>query len=118
MFVYILLCIFQRILENYKCTISRCLIHSSWDLRAIYSAIIHGPTRKRNLGPSTPSNGTKKTRSFFGESHASTLFNFDIIALIFSDPFFVKTQVFLKKYFDNFTARLQGILKSTHREEK
>ena len=64
----------QKILENCKCTTSKCLIHSSLGLQAIYSAIIHGPIPKLSLVPYIPSNGTKRTRSFFGKS-------FPIIAL-------------------------------------
>ena len=64
----------QKILENCKCTTSKCLIHSSLGLQAIYSAIIHGPIQKLSLVPYIPSNGTKRTRSFFGKS-------FPIIAL-------------------------------------
>ena len=58
----------QKILENCKCTTSKCLIHSSLGLQAIYSAIIHGPIPKLSLVPYIPSNGTKRTRSFFGKS--------------------------------------------------
>ena len=64
----------QKILENCKCTTSKCLIHSSLGLQAIYSAIIHGPIPKLSLVPYIPSNGTKRTQSFFGKS-------FPIIAL-------------------------------------
>lgn len=59
--------LFQKTLGSFRCTKFRFRILSFWALRAICSAIIPGLILKKRAGPSTPSNGTKRTKSFLGE---------------------------------------------------
>ena len=57
----------QKILANFRFTMCKFLIPLFWAPPAICSATILGRVESENHGPSTPSNGTKKAQSFFGE---------------------------------------------------